>query len=37
MAMTLYGNIQMPDLIYLTLGLAGFALAALAVRAIDRM
>lgn len=27
----------MPDLFYLSFGLAGFALAALAVRAIDRM
>ena len=35
--MTPYRSVQMPDLIYLTLGLAGFAIAALAVPAIDRM
>jgi hypothetical protein len=35
--MQTHGSILMPDLIYVILGLAGFALAAIAARAIDRM
>jgi hypothetical protein len=33
----IFGSTPMADLIYLILGLAGFALAALGVRAIERM
>lgn len=35
--LTQSGSILMPDLIYLILGLAGFALAIIAVRAVERM
>lgn len=35
--LTQSGSILMPDLMYLILGLAGFALAILAVRAVERM